>query len=262
MKVRETINKFYDKLNANTNIICVSICIILLLVTVIFITNTTINTDEKDSDTPTEENKDTTINAVYSSMPSKIVSSVTSIDTDTSAKKSDVDLSMYNIAPAVSSINPYNGTIDIFTDLESRVDISEQDLNKVIEYWTAKYPDSLFRGSADAFIYASQITGLDPIFLVSLAGQESGWDINKLNKTYNPYSINIDGFSGYVFGDSFEEGIINGAIWIRNQLYDNAGAHTLYDMQYGVTQYATDTNWMADISSIMDDSYKVLLGGI
>ena len=59
------------------------------------------------------------------------------------------------------------------------------------------------------------------------------------------------------FGDSYQESIIQGAIWIRKNFYDK-GSTTLYQMEYGEYPYATDTNWMADISDIMDISYKII----
>ena len=47
-----------------------------------------------------------------------------------------VDLSEYNIAPAAPIHEEYPGYINTFTDLESRMDISEADLGRVIEWWT------------------------------------------------------------------------------------------------------------------------------
>ena len=177
-----------------------------------------------------------------------------------------VDLSEYNIAPAAPIHEEYPGYINTFTDLESRMDISEADLGRVIEWWTEEVPDTALRDQsvATAFIYASQQTNLDPIFLLALAGQESGWGTSKLHyETCNPYSIGMqdDGYLDLTFGDTYQESIINGAQYIRDNFYD-LGENTLYSMEYGDIVYATDVNWMADIAEVMDTSYKVLLGEV
>lgn len=187
-------------------------------------------------------------------------------DTTIEAAPSSVDLSAYNIAYAVDGAESYTGSISVLTDLKCRINISEKEFASLIEYWTSKYPNSLFKGSEAAFIHASQITGLDPIFLLALAGQESGWDVDSVSYKINgnPYSIGASCDYGYysidyIFGDSFEEGIINGAIWINNKFYNGAEEHCLCDMAYGDHRYAEDPNWMANISVIMDESYKQLL---
>ena len=60
-------------------------------------------------------------------------------------------------------------------------------------------------------------------------------------------------------GDSFKDGIINGAIWIKENYY-NIGETTLYSMIYGGLQYSSATDdWISSITSIMNTSYKYLL---
>lgn len=177
------------------------------------------------------------------------------------AEEPDPDISKYNIAKAAPYHEEYVGSINVWTDLEARMDLSEADIQKIIDYWAEDEESSLKNKSvAAAFIYAAQQTDLDPIFLLSLAGQESGWGTSKLHyDTKNPYSIGLqdDGYLDMEFGDSYQESIIQGAIWIRKNFYDK-GSTTLYQMEYGEYPYATDTNWMADISDIMDISYKII----
>lgn len=197
----------------------------------------------------------------------KVVVEVKTLDLDDLPIVQDpepVDLSEYNIAPAASIHEEYPGYISVFTDLESRMDISEADLGRVIEWWTEEVPDTTLKDQsvATAFIYAAQQTNLDPIFLLALAGQESGWGTSELHyETCNPYSIGMqdDGYLDLTFGDTYQESIINGAQYIRDNFYD-FGENTLYSMEYGDIVYATDVNWMADIAEIMDISYKVMLG--
>lgn len=182
--------------------------------------------------------------------------------------KEPVDLSEYNISLAAPIHEEYPGFITVYTDLESRMDISEKDIGRIIEWWTEEVPDTTLKDQsvATAFIYAAQQTNLDPIFLLALTGQESGWGTSKLHyETCNPYSIGMqdDRYLDLSFGDTYQESIINGAQWIRDNFY-NSGFTTLYSMEYGSINmmYATDVNWMADISEIMDISYKIMLGEI
>ena len=175
------------------------------------------------------------------------------------------DLSEYNVAPATLYHEEYAGNITVFSDLEARMNISERDLGEIIDWWTEEVPGTTLKNPevATAFIYASQQTGLDPIFLLALAGQESGWGSSQLHyKSCNPYSIGMqdDGYLGLNFGDSYQESIIKAASWIRTEFYD-AGLTTLYLMQYGDDNkpYATDVNWGANIAEIMDQSYKIIV---
>ena len=220
------------------------------------------------------------VGASIDSQASTVTSEVVSTDTESPAEvvveyvlpdvsdmpiviDTDVDLSKYNIAKAAPYHEEYNGDINVFTDLEARMDISEQEIRKIIEYWTEEEKSTTLKDKsvAAAFIYAAQQTNLDPVFLLSLAGQESGWGTSKLHyDTKNPYSIGFqdDGYLDIDLGDTYQESIIQGAIWIRENFYDT-GATSLYYMEYGEYPYATDTNWMADIAEIMNISYQVML---
>ena len=181
-----------------------------------------------------------------------------SVVTPTVESKTAVDLSQYNISRGYSD----EYVADIYQDLSCQVDISEEQIQELLDYWCG---DSGLNepGAASAFIYASQITGYDPLFLLSLAGYESGWGTSSIhvNKA-NVYSVGMTGNNdGLVFGDSLPVGIINGAIYIHDTYYDGADEKCLYDMQYGYLSYATDVNWMASISAIMNESYYILNGG-
>lgn len=172
--------------------------------------------------------------------------------------KPEVDLSQYNISKGDSD----EYVMNIYQDLSCQVSISEKQIQTILEYWCG---DSGLNepGVASAFIYASQITGYDPLFLVSLAGYESGWGSSSIhvNKA-NVYSVGMTGNDdGFVFGDSLPIGIINGAIYIHNTYYEEANEKCLYDMQYGYLSYATDVNWMASINSIINESYYILNSG-
>ena len=166
------------------------------------------------------------------------------------------------IAYASTGVDPYPGYMTKYMDLNNRMDISIDQMNSLIDYWL-KGRDSKLKGEGEAFVKASQITGLDPIFLLALAAQESGWVTSKLHsRKNNPYSIAMydeNPECGYILGDEFGSGIVNGAIWI-NENYYCQGQNTLHSMIYGAKQYSSATDdWISSITSIMNTSYKYLL---
>lgn len=167
------------------------------------------------------------------------------------------------IAYACSNIiDPYDGYITEYMDLSNRKDITVDHMRTLIERYTKNHPESKFIGTEQAFIDAANQTGLDPIFLFALAGHESGWYVSDLHGSKNnPYSINMtdeNPSGGYHMGDSFYNGIINGAQWIKDNYYNN-GYTTLYSMIYGGRRYASTTDqWIKDIKSIMNTCYKTI----
>lgn len=164
-----------------------------------------------------------------------------------------------NIAYAVSDVNLYEGYITKWMDLMNRCDITESDMDYLIEYFTREYPDSLLKNQGWAFIEASKITGYDPIFLLALTAQEAGWNVSDLHRSKNnAYSIRMydnDVNMGYRMGNSYADGIINGAIWLKRYYYDE-GAYCIKSMVD--KHYATDPNWAPAIVWIMDEAYRLL----
>lgn len=166
------------------------------------------------------------------------------------------------IAYASTGVDPYPGYMTKYMDLNNRMNISIDQMNSLIDYWLAGR-DSKLKGEGEAFVKAAQITGLDPIFLLALAAQESGWVTSKLHsRKNNPYSIAMydeNPECGYVLGDEFGSGIVNGAVWIYENYYCQ-GQNTLDSMIYGAKQYSSATDdWISSITSIMSTSYKYLL---
>lgn len=146
-----------------------------------------------------------------------------------------------------------------FDDLANKKRRTVEDIEKLIDHVLSLHPDSAFKGEAQSFIVASNETGLDPIFLFSLAGIESGWGTNKTHLDLNnPYSIHMFGdgiHHGYKLGSSFGEGIVNGAKFIYEDYYKN-GQTTLYLMNHDPNgnrhcYCAGDTNWEYQIGSEM-----------
>lgn len=156
----------------------------------------------------------------------------------------------------VSIDSPYKGYITEHMDLLNRMIIDENDMNIIIDHFTEDYPDSILRGEGKSFVEASKESGYDPIFLLALVAQQNGWNIPESTK-YNPYIIYGLDSSSYLLADTFNEGIINGSVWLLYNYY-HEGEKTIYQMSHGDKKYATDENWVSSIVSIMDASYKLI----
>ena len=167
-----------------------------------------------------------------------------------------------DIACASLTVDTYPGYFTRYMDLSCRNNVSIDQMNKIINHWLGDR-DSKLKNQGEAFIKASQQTGLDPVFLLSLAAQEAGWTVSNLHASKNnPYSINMvdsNPSQGYNVGNEFSDGIIKGAKWIKNHYYDE-GQTTLDSMIYGKKQYSSSADkWINDISNIITKSYNYIL---
>jgi len=161
----------------------------------------------------------------------------------------------YNTAYAVSNIN--TSKISCNTDLSNKRDITTDQMNYIIDSFL-NGRESKLKDTGEYFIQASKQTGYDPIFLLCLSAQESGWLVSSLHSNKNnPYSLNMtdsNPHGGYVMGENYNEGIINGAIYINNHYY-NRGKTTLRKMK---GYCSTHESWERDIINMMNKAYKLL----
>lgn len=166
-----------------------------------------------------------------------------------------------HVALPVEGCTEYPGYFTEYMDLLNRETISEAQMDQLIEYWTRYYPNSEFKGTASAFIDAANDTGYDPIFLLCLAGYESGWDVSNLHaRKCNPYSINMvdsNPNKGYTLGETFSEGIYNGGVWIYDHYYCE-GQENLHSMIHGKKRYASSDEWIKSVVWLMEKSYAIL----
>lgn len=164
---------------------------------------------------------------------------------------------------STSVISYYEGYITKYMDLQNRVNITTDQMNVIIDYWLdINGRNSAINGLGQAFIDAAKTTGYDPIFLLALCAVESGWGSNQMHiDKSNPYSINMtdeNPYGGYLLGDNFYDGIVNGAKWIWDHYYMQ-GQTTLYDMIYGSKMYCSNgDHWISLIVNIMSESYKIM----
>lgn len=168
-----------------------------------------------------------------------------------------------NAAYDVPSVTHYISADMPEEDLSNGHVITEEDMRVLIEHYVNKYPNSALKGCEGAFIEASNLTGMDPIFFFSLAGIESGWGTSKPHvEQGNPYSMGMYGDGkhvGYKVGDSFYDGIVNGACYIHEHYYLN-GQTTLEKMNHnGDHSYcAGDPSWEEQIAKEMRYCYKLI----
>lgn len=155
-----------------------------------------------------------------------------------------------------------SSSINVHTDLSVMNTITADEINSIIDYWDSmSYGTSPFKGQGQVFIDAAKSSGLDPVYILSHAGLESGWGTKDMSHNYfgiGAYDNNPS--NGHAYGNSsLQEGIVYGAIWIAENYYKN-GQTTLYNMRYndGYHEYCTSDTWMTDISAIMRTSYSLI----
>lgn len=147
-----------------------------------------------------------------------------------------------------------------YTNLYNKNEITTQQMNTIINNWLNGRSSEL-QGTGQAFIDASNKTGYDPIFLLALAANESGWTVSNLHASKcNPYSIAMidsNPSGGYTLGSTYYEGIVNGAIWINDNFYEK-GNKNLHDMIYKGNYSSSKDKWINDILWIMNKSYQMI----
>lgn len=146
-----------------------------------------------------------------------------------------------------------------YTDLGANNLISVEDMDRIISYFEAHTGKDAFTGHGSAFIKAAEATGLNPIYIFAHAVCESGYGTSYLAKTrHNYFGINaVDSNPGAAtyMGNSVDEGIMAGAMWIKNHYYAN-GYTTLESMHNA--GYASDSDWAKNIVSVANSAIEVL----
>ena len=144
-------------------------------------------------------------------------------------------------------------------DLGQYSNISVEVMDRIIDYYDAKCGGSRFKGKGYVFVKAAQETGLNPVYLFAHAACESAYGNSYLARTRNNFfGINaVDSNPGRadVMGDSIDEGIINGAHWIKSNFYDH-GYKTLQQMHDA--GYASSADWSNEIQSIANGGLAVI----
>lgn len=149
------------------------------------------------------------------------------------------------------------------TDLAIQTVMTTDRMNYIIDQWNKREGGNCrFVGHGQAFIDASKITGMDPVAILALSAHESGFGTSRIARTKNNF-MGIGAYdaspyaSAYTMGDSIDQGIIQGAIWVTKNYYEQ-GQTTLYQMIYGGKTYSTSKDkWINDIVWLWNKSYKI-----
>lgn len=173
----------------------------------------------------------------------------------------EVNKEVITVAEVKIFNSEYNGVkMDRYTDLYNKNQITTEQMDTIINNWL-NGRESELAGAGQAFIDAANETGYDPIFLLALAANESGWTVSSLHASKsNPYSIAmVDGNpgGGYNLGNTYYEGIVNGAIWINDNFYKK-GNKNLHDMIYKGNYASAKDKWINDVLWIMNKSYQMI----
>ena len=155
------------------------------------------------------------------------------------------------------------------TDNLSRGDVSEKSLKdyeilsveEMNDFINRRAPEnSPFRNNGEIFLEASKQSGLDPKYIAAIAGLESSWGRSTIAREKNNYfgitAYNNDPYNSAKSFSSMEDGIVNGAIWIKNNFVDK-GKTNLVSMIWGGSAYCqTDGGqpsqaWIDNITTII-----------
>lgn len=133
------------------------------------------------------------------------------------------------------------------TNLLNRMIISENDINIIINAYCIydENKDSVFKDKGKVFIYASQLTGLDPLFILAIMVNTYGWNYSE-NITY----------------DQFYDDVCETAKWLKDTYYDERNCHSVNDMtEISDYQYAASDEWATMTIQLINESYNILNGG-
>lgn len=133
------------------------------------------------------------------------------------------------------------------TNLLNRMIISENDINIIINAYCIydENKDSIFKDKGKVFIYASQLTGLDPLFILAIMVNTYGWNYSE-NITY----------------DQFYDDVCETAKWLKDTYYDERNCHSINDMtEIYDYQYAASDEWATMTIQLINESYNILNGG-
>jgi hypothetical protein len=157
------------------------------------------------------------------------------------------------IAYKVSDESPYNGEFTVDMDILNREDISETQMNKIIDHFTEyeDNKDSIFKNKGRMFCEISNTYRLDPIFILMLSANTYGW-------TYTKNDVDLrDDFTDV--NEQFEYDINHLAAFAYETYYVQRNCHTLKDMAtLDDYKYAVNENWANAIAEAMDEAYTFL----
>ncbi|MBQ6282636.1 MAG: glucosaminidase domain-containing protein [Bacilli bacterium] len=145
----------------------------------------------------------------------------------------------------------------------ARANLTAEDINMIIDS-EVRGKKSILVGSGEYWVKAAEETGLDPLFLLALARQESGLGTSNLALTRNnffgmKYQNGVQYFGKVTrdYAGSVEEGIMKAARWIKEFYVGQYNGDTT--QKFGYTGYNGGNNYGDILTSIMGrmkDAYE------
>lgn len=150
--------------------------------------------------------------------------------------------------------------MNIYTDLGYCSELSVDEINKIIDYYEKHASHgTAFVGHGEAFIKAAEITGLNPIYIFAHAACESDFGQSYYGQVHHNYfginAVDSNPDLAYVMGDDVDAGIIAGAMWIKENYYDD-GLTNLKSMHDA--GYASAGDWAYQISDVANSAIQIL----
>lgn len=145
-----------------------------------------------------------------------------------------------------------------YDDLAVYDNITVHQMNYVIDQFDTLTGGTPFKNHGDIFIEAAELSGLNPLYLFAHASLETGYGTSSLARNKGNYfgigAYDSNPTNAYNMGDTMRDGIVNGAIWIKENFYNNEQT-TLYDMIYKYENHyyaSSGDEWINGILWIMN----------
>ena len=221
-------------------------------------------------------------NILYAGSEYKSLDKRLSLDAESFSQVLNENIQSYRIPMVTLNESVASGLEDAklytTTDLTNksvydRANLTADDINMIIDS-ELKGKDSVLSGTGKYWIEASNKTGLDPLFLLALARQESGLGTSNYAKNYNnffgmKYQAGVQYFgvdrngnnAEKMYADTPEEGIIKASEWIKEFYVEEHGGKTTY--KFGYTGYSGNYSYAQKIPSIMSrmqNTYETTTG--
>jgi len=189
-----------------------------------------------------------------SATPVEAVSPEVHAATETEPTFEPAMFTTYNVvgvAKKVSDASPYNGEFNSDMDLLNRMDITEDDMNKIIDYYLShcENNESIFNGKGGVFCQASNSNGLDPIFILMATALRYGWGYNRNDVVLTSDNTDVN--------KQFAADVESIANCFYDGYYSN-GYHSISEIVE--SNKNTDlSKWAETITSMMDKAYKIII---
>lgn len=203
-------------------------------------------------------------------MTNSVISYASEITEESTPVELEVEEESIEVQPTIKIMSPvklmntnnhkyFTADMDIGAGMSG---VTAEMLDAATEHFS-KYQnfENPFLGKGWIFIEAQEKSGIDALWIYSIAVFESGWGQSKIARERANYfgigAWDIDMERSKYMGDDLYTGIVNGAIWIAENYY-NKGQNTTASMNsVPYHSYAPgNEKWVPNIVDFMNTFYK------